>query len=68
MSSIKEIEAELAATEVVATDAAEGGSEYNAVVMKLVDIGEKPSVQNYAIMKNAIHLINCERPRTRSHV
>jgi hypothetical protein len=57
-SSIKEIEAELAATEVVATDAAEGGSEYTAVVMKLVESGEKPSVHNYSIMKNAVHLVN----------
>jgi hypothetical protein len=51
-SSIKEIEAEVASAEVAATDAAQGGSEYSDVVMKIVSIQrEKPSIQNYSIMK-----------------
>lgn len=49
---------ELEATLEVATDAVEGNGEYTAVPMKLHDIGETCSVENYSIMKNAVHLVN----------
>lgn len=49
---------ELEATLEVATDAVEGNGEYTAVLMKLHDIGETCSVENYSIMKNAVHLVN----------
>lgn len=42
---------ELEATLEVATDAVEGNGEYTAVPMKLHDIGETCSVENYSIMK-----------------
>jgi septal ring factor EnvC (AmiA/AmiB activator) len=53
-SLIKELEATLE----VATDAVEGNDEYTAVFMKLHDIGETCSVENYVVMKTAVHLVN----------
>jgi hypothetical protein len=53
--SIKEIEAEAAEAAQAATDTA---GEYTATVMRLVEIGEQPSIKNYSIMKNAVQLVN----------